>query len=175
MSEVLLRGIEITHILDCIADPTKVRVVAELSDDVSEVMPYLNALLPKASYNHTAQILHFNLEYRMITLYARMVTMAKADDETDARRIADWLRDLINDAYRRRGEIEPSYAYRPALKPLDVYRLLPRENCKRCGEATCMAFAFRLCQGRGRVEECCVLSEERFRRHREALSDLIGV
>jgi len=103
-----------------------------------------------------------------------MVTMAKVDDEADARRIADWLRDLINDAYRRRGEIEPSYEYRPALKPLDVYRLLPQENCKRCGDATCMAFAFRLCQGRGKVEECLLLSEDRFRRHRDALSSLLG-
>jgi len=173
LDEELLRGIEITHVLDCIADPAKIRVVAELSGDVSPAMPYLNALLKKASYSHEAKILHFNLEHRMITLYPRVLTMAKADDEADARRVMTWLRDLINDAYRRRGEIEPSYEMRPVVKPLDVYVLLPRENCKQCGEATCMAFAFRLLQGRGTVEECRMLNEKRFDRHREVLTTLL--
>ncbi|MCL4371657.1 MAG: Fe-S cluster protein [Chloroflexi bacterium] len=173
MGEELLRGIEVTHILDCIADPTKIRVVAELSDDVSPAMPYVNALLKKASYSHEAKILHFNLEHRMVTLYPRVLTMAKADDEADAHRVIGWLRDLINDAYRRRGEIEPAYEMRLVVKPLDVYALLPKENCRRCGEATCMAFAFSLLQGRGRIEECCLLSEERFSRHREALFSLL--
>lgn len=175
MGEDLLRTIEITHILDCIADPTKIRVVAELSDDVSEIMPYLNAVINKASYSHEAKILHFNLEHRMITLYPRVLTMAKADDETDAHRVMNWLKDLVNKCNRRRNEIEPSYEYRPALRPLDVYVLMPRENCGSCGEATCMAFAFRLLQGRGTIEECPRLSEERYGRHRQALSTLLGV
>lgn len=174
MEELLLREITVTHVLDCIADATKIRVVAELSDDVSSIMPYLNAVIGKASYGHEARILHFNLEHRMITLYPRVLTMAKADDEVDARRVMDWLRELVNDCHRRRGEIEPSYEYRPSVKPLDVYLLLPRENCKRCGEATCMAFAFRLLQGRGVVRECLLLSEEQFAKHRQALSALLG-
>ncbi len=175
MDRNLLRDIEITHVLDCIADPTKIRVVAEFSEDVSPAMPYLNALLKKASYSHEAKILHFNMEHRMITLYPRVLTMARADDEADAHRVMLWLKDQINEAYRRRDEIEPSYEMRPALRPLDVYTLLPRENCKECGEATCMAFAFRLLQGRGAIDECRLLWEERFSRHRLALAALMGV
>ncbi len=174
MGPELLGDIEITHVLDCIADPTKIRVVAELSDDVSEVMPYLNAVISKASYGHEAKILHFNLEHRMITLYPRVLTMAKADDEVDAHRVMGWLKDLINDSWRRRHEIEPSYDLRPMVRPLDVYILLPRENCGRCGEATCMAFGFRLLQGRGAVAECPLLTEDRFAGHREALASMMG-
>lgn len=175
MSQELLRGIEITHVLDCIADPTKIRVVAEFSDDVSEVMPYLNALLKNGSYSREARILHFNLEHRMITMYPRVFTMAKADDEADAHRVMRWLKELVNDTWRRRDEMEPSYDMRPMARPLDVYVLLPRENCKRCGDVTCMAFAFQLLQGRGTVDECPRLAEERFGRHRAALSTLLGV
>ncbi len=174
MGGELLRDIEITHVLDCIADPTKIRVVAEFSEDVSEVMPYLNALLKRAGYSHKAGILHLDLEHRMITLYPRVLTMAKIDDEADAQRVLDWVRDLVNDAYRRRHEIEPSYEMRPIVRPLDIYVLLPRENCRQCGEATCMAFAFRLLRRRARVEKCRLLSEERFSRHREALFSLLG-
>jgi ArsR family metal-binding transcriptional regulator len=174
LSQEFLREIEITHILDCIADPTKIRVVAEFSDDVSEVMPYLNTLLKNANYSREAKVLHFNLEHRMITLYPRVLTMAKADDEADARRVINWLTDLVNDAWRRHHEIEPSYEMRPMARPLDVYVLLPRDNCKRCGEATCMAFAFRLLQHRGAVGECPLLAEERFFHHRRALTSLLG-
>jgi len=174
LSRELLEDIEITHVLDCIADPTKIRVVAELSDDVREVMPYLNAVLKNASYSHAAMILHFNMEHRMITLYPRVLTMAKADDEADAHRVMNWLKELVNDSWRRRHEIEPSYELRPMARPLDVYVLLPRDNCKDCGEATCMAFAFRLLQGRGTIDECGRLAEERFGRHRQALSTLLA-
>jgi acetyl-CoA decarbonylase/synthase complex subunit gamma len=27
------------------------------------------------------------------------------------------------------------------LSPIDVYKLLPKTNCKECGEENCMAFA----------------------------------
>jgi len=27
------------------------------------------------------------------------------------------------------------------IGPLDVYNMLPKTNCKECGEANCMAFA----------------------------------
>jgi len=30
------------------------------------------------------------------------------------------------------------------LSPIDVYMLLPRTNCKECGETNCMAFATKL-------------------------------
>ncbi|MGC8826565.1 MAG: hypothetical protein ACP5TV_06120 [Anaerolineae bacterium] len=36
----------ITHVLDCIADPRKNRIIVELSDDISAIFPYLNALYP---------------------------------------------------------------------------------------------------------------------------------
>ncbi len=31
-----------------------------------------------------------------------------------------------------------------AVSPIEVYKLLPRTNCKECGEENCMAFAVKL-------------------------------
>ena len=31
-----------------------------------------------------------------------------------------------------------------ALKALDVYKLLPKKNCKECGDPTCLTFAMKL-------------------------------
>jgi ArsR family metal-binding transcriptional regulator len=39
--DILLRSFRITHVLDCIADPTKNRVIAEFSDNIAAVFPYL--------------------------------------------------------------------------------------------------------------------------------------
>ena len=43
---------------------------------------------------------------------------------------------------------------RRAPRPLDVWALLPQSNCKQCGEATCMAFAFALLQQQRELGEC---------------------
>jgi 4Fe-4S ferredoxin len=48
-------------------------------------------------------------------------------------------------------------ARRTTPRPLDVYALLPQTNCKQCGEATCMAFAFALLQHRRALAECLPL------------------
>ena len=91
MSGEYLREIYITHVMDCLADPTKIRVIAELSEDVQPVLPYLAALLPRAGYNHAAGILTLLHGGRLLTVYARVVTLAKALDEEDARDVLEWL------------------------------------------------------------------------------------
>jgi acetyl-CoA decarbonylase/synthase complex subunit gamma len=40
------------------------------------------------------------------------------------------------------------------LSPIDVYKLLPRTNCKECGEDNCMAFATKLVNRELTVEQC---------------------
>ena len=65
--DLLRRSFTITHVLDCIADPTKNRVVAELSDDISPAFPYLNAIMPNLLYNPGAPSVTIRREWRIIT------------------------------------------------------------------------------------------------------------
>src|SRR4030043_50677 len=51
---MLLQSYKITRILPCLADPEKIRVIAEVSGDIYEVFPYLNATLKECIYNHPA-------------------------------------------------------------------------------------------------------------------------
>jgi len=44
---------------------------------------------------------------------------------------------------------------------LDVYKYLPKTNCKECGEQTCMAFAVKLLNGEKDVKDCKPLFEDR--------------
>ncbi len=45
------------------------------------------------------------------------------------------------------------------LSPIDVYKLLPRTNCKACGEENCMAFAAKLVNRDASLDRCLPLLE----------------
>ena len=47
-----------------------------------------------------------------------------------------------------------------ALTGLDIFKLLPKTNCKKCGKPTCLAFAMALAQKRAKLEECPDVSDE---------------
>ena len=47
-----------------------------------------------------------------------------------------------------------------ALSGLDIFKLLPKTNCKKCGRPTCIAFAMQLAQKKANIEECPFVSEE---------------
>lgn len=47
-----------------------------------------------------------------------------------------------------------------AMKALDIYKLLPKKNCKECGDPTCLTFAMKLAGGKADVELCPYLSDE---------------
>jgi len=46
---MLLRSYKIARTLPCLADPMKIRVIAEIPDEIHEAFPYLNAVLKVAS------------------------------------------------------------------------------------------------------------------------------
>ena len=135
---MLLNSFQITHILPCLADPEKIRAIAQLSDDIREVLPYLNATLKGTVYNHRAGILTFKKDGVMINLYPTTVTLAKVDDEVRTRHLMEWLKELINDTYENRKNIQPNYERGTTLRALDILKLIPGTNCTRCGEPSCL-------------------------------------
>ena len=47
-----------------------------------------------------------------------------------------------------------------ALKALDIYKLLPKKNCKECGDPTCLTFAMKLAGGKADLDHCPYLDEQ---------------
>lgn len=47
-----------------------------------------------------------------------------------------------------------------ALTGIQIFKLLPKTNCKECGIPTCLAFAMNLASGKAKLENCPYLSEE---------------
>src|SRR5512135_3162738 len=47
-----------------------------------------------------------------------------------------------------------------ALSGLEIYKLLPRTNCKECGFPTCLAFAMKLAAKQAELASCPYVSED---------------
>ncbi|MEM1586673.1 MAG: acetyl-CoA decarbonylase/synthase complex subunit gamma [Candidatus Bathyarchaeia archaeon] len=61
------------------------------------------------------------------------------------------------------------------LSPLDVYTLLPRTNCGKCGESNCMAFATKLVNREVSLDLCKpLIEEEKYKSQYLKLKDLLA-
>jgi len=47
-----------------------------------------------------------------------------------------------------------------AITGIEIFKLLPKTNCKKCGFPTCLAFAMKVAQGQADIEQCPEASEE---------------
>jgi ArsR family metal-binding transcriptional regulator len=171
---MLLQSYRITRILPCLADPEKIRVIAELSSEIQEVLPYLNAIIKGCIYNHPANTLTIKKDGKLLTLHFNHITLAKVEDEKEAEEILQWLKDLINGTYLNRDKIEPNYSKGADLKALDIFKLLSGTNCKKCGEPTCLAFAVKLAGRDIEIMKCTPLFSGEYQEKRNVLVELLS-
>lgn len=149
-----------------------VRAEAELLDDISPVFPYLNAIMKGTVFDPAHHTLTFTIGGRGVTLYPSKVVVTRLRDQKDAEEVLERLRTLINGTWERRGEITPSYKTRAKLTVIEIYKLLPRTNCKECGEPTCIAFATKLVNEQAEIGRCRSLFSLEHQEKRERLLDL---
>ncbi|MHA1651037.1 MAG: (Fe-S)-binding protein [Candidatus Helarchaeota archaeon] len=60
------------------------------------------------------------------------------------------------------------------LNAFQIYKLLPKTNCKECGESTCMAFATKLLNQERKLDECPILLESKYQANYEQLKELLA-
>lgn len=170
----LVGAITLVRTLPCLADPGKIIVIGETDAAIDGVLPLLNAILPNVvSYHPFSGVMTLRRKPGLITLYPNKVMITQVADVEEGLALLAALRDLLNRTWARRDEIQPRPQGRRVPRPLDVYELLPHTNCRACGEATCMAFAFGLLERRHRPEECPALADPVFAAQRGALRDML--
>jgi len=156
----------------CVADLSKIRLIAHISGDLAEVFPYLNTEMQQGCYNQQAPALTYMDRYRMVSLYPRRITIAKADEIVDAWHTLEAIRRRVNDVWARRNRIAPSYEMREKPPALEIFKRLPRTNCRVCGEATCLAFALKVWQGIISPSECKPVVSGEYAHLRDALLEI---
>lgn len=128
--------------------------IAHLDQDISEALPYLNATLGGFEYLKDPPAVTFKVHGKLITVHPREIAVNALKDEEESDKILEWLKREINEAWEKRDEIEPCYTGVPKPKVFEILKLLPKTNCRECGEVTCMVFASRIAEGVKGPEDC---------------------
>jgi ArsR family metal-binding transcriptional regulator len=134
--------------------------IATLDQDVSEALPYLNAVLGGFEYLKEPPAVMFRSRGRLITVHGREIALNALNDEAEADKILEWLKREINQAWENRASITPSFEGAPRPQLFEILKLLPRTNCRECGELTCMVFAARAAEGVKTAADCPPLAGE---------------
>ncbi len=158
---------------DCNPSSQKVNALVDLSDDISELLPYLNTMLKGRQYNEEEKSLTVKRGGHFITFWPRQVAITKLEDENEARAVFEELKQILNQTYERKDQIKPTYTSRPIPRPLEIFKLLPGKNCKECGEPTCMAFALRLVNDEVKWSQCPLLLTTEFEKNRLKLLEVL--
>lgn len=136
-----------------------VHCFAHLDQDVGEALPYLNTVLGGFEYLQDPPSVTFKAQGKLITVHSRRIAVNALKDEAEARKIVEWLKREINDAWQNREGIVPSFKGAPRPQLIEILKRLPRTNCRACGEPTCMVFAARLAEGAKGTEACPPLTD----------------
>jgi len=168
----IVGNIAVMILAPCVADVTKIRLVAHISGDLGPVFPYLNAELRQACYNKDGLSFTYMDGYRMVSLYPYRIALAKIDGILDGWRILEALRGWVNSTWSRRNEITPTDEMRQKPPALEIYKRLPATNCRECGEKTCIAFALRLWSGEVQPELCKPMYDGNYQHLRAAFLEI---
>lgn len=121
--------------------------IAHLTVDLRQVLPYLNAKLRNGTYLPDVPAFSWRKDEHKIAFWHDRIAVDHLDSREQAKLVMDELVKLVNDVWDGRYQIVPESTARENLQPLELYRLLPRTNCKICGEASCLNFALKLAAG----------------------------
>ena len=132
---------------------------ARLIVDITGVLPYLNATLRGAVYNPAAQALTWKKGGHNIAFHAYEIATSNVEDRDAAEKELHGLIALVNRTWERREEITPDHEIHQRPTPMAIFNLLPKTNCRECGEPTCFTFALKLVASQVSVEACPLLSE----------------
>ena len=134
--------------------------IAHLDEDVGVVIPYVNAALGGDVFIKDPPSVTFNMHGKLLTVHGRKIAVNALRDEAEAHSILEWLKKEINETWRNRESIVPRYESAKKAHPLTIYKLLPRTNCKACGQPTCLAFAALAATGARGAADCVPLQED---------------
>lgn len=158
-ADVIVKKIEIKEISPCTADPERIKFLAQVDKPLEDVLPILYLAVPNAKYSEKLGTLSYMHRQHLITIFANgRIGMTYVKDRDEADRLVEEARRLINRAIiylktHGKPSLEMIQA-KKELTPVKIYELLPKTNCKMCGEQSCFAYAAKLLNGEKTLQDC---------------------
>ncbi len=146
----------------------------DVQEDISPLFPYLNGILVNVQYDPDNQILIWRDEEQAYALRPHEIRLARLKEPVQARAVASEIVDKLNRIWSDRLNLTPRYIERRPPAVIDVFKLLPKTNCKQCGYPTCLAYAAALRAGEARLEQCPPLSEPGYAENRRKILELLS-
>lgn len=144
--------------------------IAQLDVDISDALPYLNAELKSGTYFMDGPAFSWRKGSHKIGFWSRKIAADHLESREEAKVIIQELVDLVNGIWERRSQIQPDTTTHEKRQPLELFKLMPKTNCKICGENTCYNFSIKLASGLVELEKCSPIVEDK--KFNEQLSTL---
>jgi ArsR family metal-binding transcriptional regulator len=145
-----------------------------LPSDISASFPYLNTELDDTVYDPENCILIGTSHRRRYAFRPHEIQVGMVRDPSEAPAVVEEVVGLVNRVWSEHEGITPSFRERKLPPVYDIYRLLPRSNCKQCGYPTCLACAADIRNGVVSLDICPPLSEPEHAPNREQIRALLS-
>jgi ArsR family metal-binding transcriptional regulator len=130
-----------------------------LLNDISQVFPYLNTVLDDTLYDHENRILIGIHRKQRYAFRPNEIQIASANDPSTIMHQIEDVINLINRTWDDHDRMKPCTKERSTPAVYDIFKLLPKSNCRECGYPTCLAFAAELRKDTALLENCPPLSQ----------------
>ncbi len=145
---------------ECNSSFESLHLRATLDQNIEKVLPYLNTALGGFEYLKDPPAVVFKNNGRLITVQGNEIAINALKDYEEANKVFSWLVNEINSTWEERATIEPSIEGMPKPKIIDILKLLPKTNCRKCSQPTCMVFATRVAEGIYSEADCPEISDD---------------
>ena len=171
-------NITITEKVPCLLEPRKIQVTAQADRTLGEIVPILHLAIPHSQYAKAFGSVTFMFEGKLVTVYSSgRINLGCVLREEMTLKLLEKLRLLLDKAfeyYWKHGAPNPQLLeIRQRLNPLEIYKHLPKTNCKECGEQGCFPFAVKLANGEKKLQDCTHLQQPKYSDERAYLEKML--
>ncbi|MGB9683311.1 MAG: (Fe-S)-binding protein [Candidatus Bathyarchaeales archaeon] len=170
--------ISITEKTPCLLEPRKLQITAQADKPLNEIIPIIFLAIPHSQYAKAFGSVTFLLDGKLVTVYSDgKIKLGCVLREEIALKLLEKLKAILDKAYKyyeRHGSPNPKLLEaKQKLNPIEIYMLLPKTNCKECGEQGCFPFAVKLANGEKTLQECTQIQQPKYNVNREQLDKML--
>lgn len=109
--------------------------------NIGNLFGYINTVTENSELSSSPLYIKFIFEQYLVLLHPEEAAFTTVKNYTEAIAVVKKLLTFLQEIEKKRDEIVPDLRVHSPISVVDIYRLLPKTNCRDCGYDTCLAFA----------------------------------